>query len=368
MNQDPTTVPLEGPPTLDNQINTPPVIPSGFFLFIIILIIILQCVVQLWKKYHRKSYLMTSFTLMWLFPALFIIFVGGLLNYKRMLIIWTIYSIVTCYIGYLSLRKALSPNTPKKVYVWFYSVHKLSHFITIAGTCLFCLELFFGLYTIIISKLLFDLEIFKFLFPSPDILIFYGLYFGVLVRDCGDLCTEAISSTLEADRNKFYLSPSQLNRICGICNQELKYESKLEIDPESNIYSNDNNEEGEISTTDKQPLFNRSIIDEGDVSNNTSSKKKRKTIQETKVLTCGHKFHEFCIRGWFIVGKKQTCPICKEIANPKELDLLQKNFPWNSDSEFYISVLDLTRYFVVWNPLIILFIQLILSLTYGLNK
>ena len=53
------------------------------------------------------------------------------------------------------------------------------------------------------------------------------------------------------------------------------------------------------------------------------------------------------------------CPICKENVDPKEQDLLQKN-PWNSDSEFYIGVLDLTRYFVVFNPIILLVIQLVL--------
>ena len=28
-------------------------------------------------------------------------------------------------------------------------------------------------------------------------------------------------------------------------------------------------------------------------------------------------FHEFCIRGWCIVGKKQTCPYCKEKVDLK---------------------------------------------------
>lgn len=35
-------------------------------------------------------------------------------------------------------------------------------------------------------------------------------------------------------------------------------------------------------------------------------------IENTYRLSCGHTFHEFCIRGWCIVGKKQTCPYCKE--------------------------------------------------------
>lgn len=36
-------------------------------------------------------------------------------------------------------------------------------------------------------------------------------------------------------------------------------------------------------------------------------------------LGCKHKYHEFCIKGWTIVGKKDTCPACKEkVSQPRE--------------------------------------------------
>lgn len=31
------------------------------------------------------------------------------------------------------------------------------------------------------------------------------------------------------------------------------------------------------------------------------------------------RFHEFCIRGWCIVGKKQTCPYCNEKVDLKRM-------------------------------------------------
>lgn len=34
---------------------------------------------------------------------------------------------------------------------------------------------------------------------------------------------------------------------------------------------------------------------------------------------CNFRFHEFCIRGWCIVGKKQTCPYCKEKVDLKRM-------------------------------------------------
>lgn len=43
-------------------------------------------------------------------------------------------------------------------------------------------------------------------------------------------------------------------------------------------------------------------------------------ILENKItLNCDHVFHEFCIRGWCIVGKKQTCPYCKEKVDLKKM-------------------------------------------------
>lgn len=36
-------------------------------------------------------------------------------------------------------------------------------------------------------------------------------------------------------------------------------------------------------------------------------------------LTLCLRFHEFCIRGWCIVGKKQTCPYCKEKVDLKRM-------------------------------------------------
>jgi hypothetical protein len=45
-------------------------------------------------------------------------------------------------------------------------------------------------------------------------------------------------------------------------------------------------------------------------------------LENTYRLSCGHEFHEFCIRGWCIVGKKQTCPYCHEKVDLKVTALL----------------------------------------------
>ncbi len=38
--------------------------------------------------------------------------------------------------------------------------------------------------------------------------------------------------------------------------------------------------------------------------------------ERTVSLSCGHAFHDFCVRGWTIVGKKETCPYCGEKVTP----------------------------------------------------
>lgn len=49
------------------------------------------------------------------------------------------------------------------------------------------------------------------------------------------------------------------------------------------------------------------------------SEKESGVIEDTYKLSCHHVFHEFCIRGWCIIGKKQTCPYCKEKVDLKRL-------------------------------------------------
>jgi hypothetical protein len=49
---------------------------------------------------------------------------------------------------------------------------------------------------------------------------------------------------------------------------------------------------------------------ENDLENTQNSK--RVIIDKKRKIECGHYFHEFCIRGWVIIGKKNICPLCKE--------------------------------------------------------
>ena len=55
----------------------------------------------------------------------------------------------------------------------------------------------------------------------------------------------------------------------------------------------------------------------------------RTTEETVRLPGCGHQFHDLCIRGWTIVGKKDTCPFCKEKVSLKQL---HKQRPWESSN------------------------------------
>lgn len=76
-------------------------------------------------------------------------------------------------------------------------------------------------------------------------------------------------------------------------------------------------------------------------------------IENTYQLSCNHVFHEFCIRGWCIVGKKQTCPYCKEKVDLKRMI----SNPWERTHFLYGQILDWLRYLVAWQPVVIGIVQ-----------
>jgi len=72
--------------------------------------------------------------------------------------------------------------------------------------------------------------------------------------------------------------------------------------------------------------------------------------EETFLLSCGHEFHKNCIRGWFNVGNKQSCPYCHE-----KLDL-KRIFIWEKPQLFYSKMLSCVRW-LVWQPVVYLLVK-----------
>jgi len=133
------------------------------------------------------------------------------------------------------------------------------------------------------------------------IIAFYGLYFGILNKDTVDELSSRMALNIGYIQKQGIPMKSLSSNICSICG-------------------------GHVDLED------------------VSCK-----------LDCGHVFHDHCIRGWIIIGKKATCPYCKEKVETSNLTVN----PWNKADIMYSQFLDFFRYLLVWQPLIITVIEVI---------
>ena len=62
---------------------------------------------------------------------------------------------------------------------------------------------------------------------------------------------------------------------------------------------------------------------------------------------------ELCLRGWTMIGKKDTCPYCSEKVNMRRSVFN----PWERQTQAWAQILDAVRYLIVWNPVILMMAQ-----------
>jgi len=212
--------------------------------------------------------------------------------------VWLFFSAVTSIVTKKSLEKPIQGSTPRLVYKWFLLTYKISYFVGIFGY-LTMMATFLGF------NLIFNVK------PSTWmdlglLCMFYALYYGVMARDFAEICTEKMAANIGYYTTEGIPDRQLETDICAVCGHKL-------------LVSAD--EEG--------------------------------VIENTFRLACGHEFHEFCIRGWCIVGKKQTCPYCHEKVD------LKRMFPnpWEKPHMMYGQLLDWVRWLVCWQPVILLLVQ-----------
>lgn len=267
---------------------------SEMVLILLVTLFLTQIILVEWKKRHYKSYSYITLLAMWLIPLIISLCYG----WYRFVILWSIFSTLTALVMQKAVSKPVKGTTPRLVYKWFYFIYKLSYGLGILGY-LIMMTTFLGL---------------NFVFnQAPNtwmdfglLCVFYGLYVGVLGRDISEFCSDKMACHIG------YYAPLGMptrhldENVCAVCGNRLFVSEK---------------EEGIIENTYK--------------------------------LTCNHVFHEFCIRGWCIVGKKQTCPYCKEKVD------LKKMFcnPWERPHILYGRLLDWIRWLVAWQPLIFFVVQ-----------
>ncbi|XP_034246211.1 RING finger protein 121 [Thrips palmi] len=263
-------------------------------LIFIVVLIIAQIVLVEWKRRHHKSYLLVTLLTMWLLPM-------GLSmhnKYWRFIFIWLLFSCISGLVMVKAVQKPIQQTTPRLVYKWFLFIYKLSCAVGLVGYVIMMMT-FLGV------NLIFDSKPHKWM-DCAILLVFYSMYYGVLGRDLSEICADKMAAHVgyytEEGIPTRHLEPG----VCAVCGNKLLVSE---------------NEEGVIENTFK--------------------------------LSCQHVFHEFCIRGWCIVGKKQTCPYCKEKVD------LKKMFcnPWDRPHILYGHFLDWIRWLAAWQPLIMFLVQ-----------
>lgn len=223
--------------------------------------------------------------------------------------IWTLFSGVTGYFLYAcSFQPSMDKGLPKLVYRWFFVTFRTSVAVGAAGYVLLLLNIFLfagmaplGIDTTGLSVLA----------------LWYGLYFGILTRDCAEVASERIANRLGGARRM-----AVSVRDCGICGGELKDGMRIAG-------------AGAAGAAADPPL------DDGDAS-----------VQ----LSCKHIVHADCAKGWLIVGKKDTCPVCNERV---DLRALYAGKPWETKNLQWIQMLDFFRYMVVWQPAVLMALHFI---------
>ncbi|KAJ2804342.1 hypothetical protein H4R21_001684 [Coemansia helicoidea] len=262
----------------------------AMFLVAAAVLAVLPATVRLWRRRHPLSYRLASAGSICLLPPCFALRHG----YARFVAVWLVFVGVSARVLFLAWREPLYPQTPRRVYQWLALINKASHAASTAGVVLFALCFFNAIPGATDSDLFVDASL---------VTLFYGLYFGLMSRDLVALCSERMAATLgyASAAGSGLPTKQPVRAVCCVCSGALGGEARAPAEP-------------------------------------------------THALGCGHEFHAICIRGWCVVGKRDTCPFCREKA---DLAAFAQN-PWDRHELLYVTALEYMRFFVCWQPLLLL--------------
>ena len=284
------------------------------FMFLLFVMVVVQVLLWTWRKTHYYSYQQTTLAGLLLFPFIF----ADYFHFWRFVAVWAMFLACTGYHVWLATRNPLDVKTPRRVYTWFFRLYKICYVMSVGGYVGVILE-FLGIRAALFLPRSFS--------GHATIVLFYGLYFGLLGRDCAELCAwrmkQALGYSKKDDDEPQRMLPTNMCALCA---------GQLGVDTEALI-------EGQDFADDS--LHNH---------------EQRSITREERIvkLKCGHEFHEFCLRGWVIVGKNHTCPNCGDKVNIRSVLGMT---PWESQSLVWAQLLDALRYLIVWNPIIFMLTQ-----------
>ncbi|KAJ3262483.1 hypothetical protein HK103_000012 [Boothiomyces macroporosus] len=248
-------------------------------------LIVSQILITIWKKYHVTSYNISTLLGLWFVPIMSL-----KEGYWRFCFVWLIFSVCNGFIVARALEKTMKSSTPRLVYWWFQKIYDVSMAV---GAVAYSIILFSFFHIPMIFGASVESE--ANIFMGGLTLMFYALYFGTLGRDFVDRLSDQMATKMGFYSRNGFPTRHIRDNMCAIC--------------------------GEVTRGSNEKLHQ---------------------------LNCSHTYHEICIRGWTIVGKKDICPCCKEKVDMRAF----KTNSWDTTQALVLNFLDFLRYILVWNPIV----------------
>ncbi|KAG8460908.1 hypothetical protein KFE25_010659 [Diacronema lutheri] len=287
------------------------------------------------RKRHDALYIGVSLAGLWVIPA----FGATWLMWPWTLLVWSAFTLVVGHVMFLATRKELAQTTPRTVYAFFSAVTRSCFALGVAGYALMIVD-FLHMEELVGLR--------GYVAPLGGTLLCYGLYLGVLTRDCASLTSELMASRMgfsaRDEESRRELAPT----ACCVCGGELVVAGAAR--------AGDDHAAASSSHDELAPLIEPASAR---IENPFEGCLDAAQPEPIVTLECGHRYHEQCIRGWTLIGKKDTCAYCCERVELKQV------FPWERHSLLWLQLLDAIRYLIVWNPIIIVFVDSVLPLVAG---
>ncbi|KAL1919987.1 uncharacterized protein VTP21DRAFT_1133 [Calcarisporiella thermophila] len=276
---------------------------SLMILILLFTLIAFQFIIIFWKRKHPSSYQIISLGGLWIIPLV----IGFIAKWWRFLVIWSVFSVANSWVLRRAMQIPQHHTTPRIVYKFYFWVYSISFAVGACGYLIVMLTLFNVTPLFVSGDSAIDIGI---------VLLCNGLYFGVLGRDIVEIISVRMASNLGYYSKEGFPRKHLRGNTCAICGAPAGPAGSTPI----------TQEEPALQELQHEPVHQ---------------------------LNCKHMFHELCIRGWCIIGKKDMCPYCKEKVDLREF----RTNPWDTQQQLYLSLLDGIRYLVVWNPIIFVVLQ-----------
>jgi RING finger protein 121 len=296
-------------------------------LILVTVMLLSQIGLVWWKTKYQKSYIHCSMIAMYIFPFC----ISAYRLWWRFVSIWMIVTLITVVLVW---RPLIMPNfagsgstIPRLLYKWFFAIYSISSIIAVTGYVILVLT-FFGINLLLNISPQVALDI-------GFMMLFYGIYYGVLCRDFTDFLVDRLAARIGYYNPSSALpSKSLRNNVCAICGMEHGDKEDIDIDGITK------NEQDVMLLGDQDVMFESGLHPDREVLISSSDQDER-----LFVLTCGHKFHEYCIYGWCLIGKRQTCPFCREKV---DLGRMFSALPFQKPHQLYGNLLEFIRYLFAW--------------------